>query len=370
MNKEELPSAEELNKLHEEALILDRKAKEKINEGKARSYQEAVDEESEPIRNTDIESFTNSPELIDLNARITELRKSYPPSRLNFPNLSNEEFRDIWDKYISNPNREKELAEAELKYGGDLLTLETHYEWQRNKNAGLDPDSLTGTRKKIFEFWGEKEDSNISTTYYPDVALITRLYGNNLTGRTIIEVGPGREGISVLAYLASLGANTIAIDIQPFSENFLKEHPNVKFLWGRWENLEKLVKDQKVDLIYTHNMHPNPEAGGEFDDGTNAGKKRFEEHTRQIMDRVLKPGGIYMGHHVESDFVLFYPPEYIEQNKYKENSFSQIIEDGFQGDIINKRLAKMFGEDECKRLNIEAKLAPFYGSIVLIQKSE
>ena len=323
-----------------------------------------------------IKEMADSPGLADFKAKIEEINKYFPPDQFDYPDLSEEEVDKKRKEFIDDPDRYKRLDEAEKRLGGNLNDLQLHYEflsaWVENKNVGLDPESLLKTRNDYFGFLREregwKEGKEGGTCYIPDIALIHKLFGDDLSGRTIVEVGPGREGIMVLGYLASCGAKVVAVDVE-YPGRILEEYPEVEFINGRWENIDKLLKDRKADIIYTHNMYPYPEQGGKFDRDQGA----FEEHARQAMDKVLVPGGIYMGHSIESDYVLTYDSmltNFTKQNGYETASFRSCTNTERGQRQLDEKLKKSFGVDGFKRIEECDKKARFYGYIVVAQKPE
>lgn len=305
----------------------------KISQEIAQKINKPLDLDKEKIRVTNIDELCHSSEIVALDEKIKKL--------------------DLEE----SSGRGKEL---------DLLFLR---ELAVNKAVGLDPETLLKRDRDATSFWKKLEAPEVmrNYSYVPDIAIIHTLLGEDLTGRTIVEVGSGDKGQVVLAYLASRGAKVIAVDVKRSDS---PEFPSVEYVYGRWEDIEKHMKGRKVDVIYTHNMHPNPQARGKFEnpfDGSD--KKDFEKHTAEVMDKILVPGGAYVGHSIGIDYVLNYPEDF-KARGYKHSRFSSNL--GTRTDInwedSAKRLEKFSKFDILKKAERAAEKVPFYDYIVVDQK--
>ncbi|MDD4900825.1 MAG: hypothetical protein PHS62_01770 [Patescibacteria group bacterium] len=307
------------------------------------------------VKITNIDELYNSPDVVALKDKIEKITK---------------ERKLLWYKGLKIEEWNKKVEKLNKKFGASLGTLEFMHHMAKNKAVGLSPNMLLKRWQDLKNFWEEPKGSQVKTCYVPDIALIHTLLGEDLSGRTIVEVGPGREGVAILAYLASRGAKTIAIDVEHPGDDFLKKYPNVEFINDSWENIEECMKGRKADVIYTHNMHPNPEGGGRFENS----KEDFEKHVSEAMDRVLVPGGAYIGHHVEADYVLSYAEDFIKTKGYKTNSFSSPLGSRDYMDDMKREISPKgsieFSETEVlEKLEESSKKAPFYGYIKVVQKS-
>lgn len=140
--------------------------------------------------------------------------------------------------------------------------------------------------------------------------------GEDMRGKTIVEIGPSREGIAVLGNFAKKGALVIAIDVQHPGSDTLEKYPEVKFHKGAWEDISEILEGETVDIIFVHYMHPHPESGGRFE----RNQEKFEEYITVEMDKLLPKGGIFINQNPDTHARAFIGPDFPESN-YKEESF-------------------------------------------------
>ncbi len=211
----------------------------------------------------------------------------------------------LWEKEVANLKREiAEKLGASPSIGEMLNQAE-------QKDFRIDPESLLEEFNAYCAYRGVEAKPDTRTLYLPILAISKTLFEGNLEGKVIVEIGPGREGFFILQYLSQRGADTVGIDVDDPGEGIRGKTPNVKFISGSWEEISGLLPPGSVDMIYTHYMHPHPEQGGKYEHN----RKAFEIAAQGEMDKVLKPNGFYVGHSVETDFIL--PSEEFEKKGYQ-----------------------------------------------------
>jgi hypothetical protein len=176
------------------------------------------------------------------------------------------------------------------------------------EQLGLDQNSI-----KDAVSWTDRQGEFDYEHQYPEYYAYTQSFietvlGSDLTGRTIVEIGPGANGSIVLSRFAEKGANAIGLDYD-VKEKWKTKHPKVTFIEDRWENITKHLVPQSVDIIYFHCMFPFPEEEGLFENPrVNAhsnraqserhyrreGNKEFETHVAKATHQLLRPNGIFV----------------------------------------------------------------------------
>lgn len=179
--------------------------------------------------------------------------------------------------------------------GGDQDgSLSELIETERNKIVGLDTENLKKIREEYGERYGKEK---LETTYLPVIAMIERLLGEDMDGKTIVEIGTSREGFYTLNVFAEKGARTIAIDLNNPSPSTFTDFPEVEFHRGAWENITDILKDQKIDVVYVNYMYTFPEKGGRFEQvHPSQRREEFDAHITAGMDSLLNSGGLYINH--------------------------------------------------------------------------
>ncbi|MCC7004312.1 hypothetical protein IT397_00100, partial [Candidatus Nomurabacteria bacterium] len=225
------------------------------------------------------ESINTPHSILELvnNPRITELKQKLKKYKDLLQVIQTERSQS---GYVFKERRDSELKrwkEVENEVGIDMHSLEVLLRCEINKQAGLNPESLRKIDLEYMNFLGVKNEKSLSrispyyTAYVPILAMIRSLYGQDLRGKVIVEIGAGHEGRDILAYFASLGAKVIALDVDStsmISHGREERYKDVESVIGRWENLSSLLNGQTVDIIFTHNMHPHPWVGGDLDNET------------------------------------------------------------------------------------------------------
>lgn len=171
--------------------------------------------------------------------------------------------------------------------------LETVVEDEMKRVTGLDGDSLRKREAAYREVIPDAENH-----YVPVIGMVHAICGEDLHGKTIVEIGPGTEGRGALGYFSAHGAHAIGID--PGILGTDDAFPSVEHVNGCWEDIEEIMNGRKADIIYIHHMHPHPEQGGEFE----GEQEKFEKHVTEAMDKVLVPTGAFINHNVWIDFSL------------------------------------------------------------------
>ncbi|MBD3313608.1 hypothetical protein GF345_04155 [Candidatus Woesearchaeota archaeon] len=177
------------------------------------------------------------------------------------------------------------------------------------EKVGLGKEALDQAFHEVEENIGVKGDYHSITDYAPVLSFLESVIGFN--GRKIVEVGPRNDGIKVLKYLDSKGADVIGLDIDMPREST----EGIRFIQDRWENLAQHVK--YVDVIYAVYME-TPHLGGQFN------PKDFEHHIAREMANILNPNGIFMLHYLGNDY-LVENFDAFNQNGFKDYFFSTIM---------------------------------------------
>ena len=182
--------------------------------------------------------------------------------------------------------------------------------WRRGLTAvGLDQQSLADQLERVVEHHGRNYDFNPIRNYVPGTNFLLTVLGEDLTGRRILEVGPRKDGTSILGYLSTQGALGIGLDYRPPEST----QEGVESHMGRWENITDVIEPESLDAIYVVYMHPQPERDGPFGDEEAYVSKwseqwdemaprrtqallNFERHIAVEMAKVLKPGGFFIVH--------------------------------------------------------------------------
>ncbi len=184
---------------------------------------------------------------------------------------------------------------------------------QRLENArkilGVDNQTLTLIAEEIEALHGKRFSEYYLRIngYAPVVSFLTKLFGEDMRSRNIVEIGTGNDGIAMLGYFSRKGARCYGLDSEstPKDEK-LKEH-NVQFIKDRWENIALHFEPLSVDAIYLQYMHPNPDIDSPLfnneaytNQGVDGMRKRIEEkqwdfqkHVAKEMHKILKPNGVF-----------------------------------------------------------------------------
>jgi len=216
--------------------------------------------------------------------RITESALRMP---LNYPYKEN------------NPNRKiaNHISEMQKKKYKEALG-----------RLGLDNKRINRYCDEIEENIGVGGERHEIQYYAPLLSFINSYLG--FRERTIVEVGPGRDGTKVLKYMASKGTNAIGLDIDIPEEST----EGIRFIQDRWENISQHLNG--IDAIYAVYMHPRPYLGGafNFEDALSLFppvradiikerkcRRDFDEHIAIEMSKALKQGGLFMINYVPDD---------------------------------------------------------------------
>ncbi len=226
--------------------------------------------------------------------------------------------------------------EMEDETGMRYSELEWFYQREKNKQFGLNSERLEEVRRKLGEFIKYPR----SAAYEAILSIVEIILGENLTGRTIVEVGPGDTGTEALAYFASKGAKAVGLGPhRKISHDEEEVHgQKVRLTGGNWDNLTEVMGGEKVDIVYYTFMHPSPELGGKFE----GDKEGFAKHVIREMYQVLKSGGCCIGHNpcgYGGEFLI--PPEMFPDNEYDKMTFldsSLIISDSIKPVVEREEL--------------------------------
>src|SRR3989338_1210043 len=218
-------------------------------------------------------------------------------------------------EFCQNKNY-SDLSEAERKIVNDTIDCVRCAQIERYlgalKSVGLDYDAIDAQGVEIDAFDPEAPGEYFTLQAYAgSVSFLVNVLGQSLEGRTIMEIGTGKDGLSVLAYLSSRGARTIALDCEKQNRESLIRRYAIRTIWGRWENMGNHVESESVDAVYLKFMHNIPEFDGPLFNpeayplGTpyfeeryrvlrQEGKRLFEQHIAASLHRALKPNGLFV----------------------------------------------------------------------------
>lgn len=128
-----------------------------------------------------------------------------------------------------------------------------------------------------------------SEYYLPIIAIIQKMFKEDLKDKMIAEIGPGIKGETALAYLSSKGAKVIGIDKFLKKGRFSLETESIK---GEWENVP--LKRNQIDAIYVVRMSPQDWEGKE---------EKEKEVAKNIKDS-LKTNGFFLNAGTSADHRL------------------------------------------------------------------
>ena len=209
--------------------------------------------------------------------------------------------------------------------------------------AGLKSDVMRARARELSEFCstGDLDDFRLDG-YAPAISFIESIFGEDLSGRNILEIGTETAGIKILGYLASKGAVVYGLDEFVVPDPQTLKEKNVNFFQGRWETASRYFQPGQMDLIYVQFMENHPEFGGPCDihggfnasgyDTKEARYKRkltrnlFEEAIAREMEIILKKAGLFIMRNLnqelerKSEFVL-HNPQLFENYGFKHYSF-------------------------------------------------
>jgi len=201
------------------------------------------------------------------------------------------------------------------------------------------------TKDPLKDIWS---NSRRIESYATTLALLQKLFDENIQGRQIVEVGCNRRGLLVESLLSAEGAEMTGVDCNlgfhdsgkdEEKEGFLKKVKKMgpNFVESRWEDIEKHFESGTVDASYIHHMYPKPQEGGEFAD--NPGE--FRKHIARAMYKITKPGGFFViGQTEDPYFDGKYNNEYVpDRICFEEAGFKYYEIRKIPGsDIINMRI--------------------------------
>jgi hypothetical protein len=175
---------------------------------------------------------------------------------------------------------------------------------------GQDYDSLIKTTNELVETvlkegikFDVKDIADHNTrgihSYAPIISFLKKIYGDDLSGKDILEIGARAYGISALTHLNSLGANVHGLDSEYHPGKNLLRNNNIDYINGRWENISGIFAPESMDVIYINYMYPSPYNNGPFHKegfgSTHTNNlEMFEHHIAEEMHKILKPNGMYI----------------------------------------------------------------------------
>jgi hypothetical protein len=169
--------------------------------------------------------------------------------------------------------------------------------------VGLSPTYISKIEREISP--PSSPALSLSVLDYTDVmAFIQGVFSEDLSGRTIAEIGMGQIGATMLGYLNRKGAHVIGVDCyyKPTAGDL--QAFGIEFIPDRWERIAGHLGGRDIDLIYTQYMQDNPESGGPLDlfgglyldhgGFRDRIRRDFEVHIADQMEQCLKPGGFFV----------------------------------------------------------------------------
>jgi len=182
---------------------------------------------------------------------------------------------------------------------------------ETSKGFGLDYTTLVGVTNDIIRVSLDRDiKSRIDALhdryseggrgiqeYAPIISFLKKSYGADISGKKIVEIGAGQNGIMALSYLESIGAEVCAVDCVSTIDDRLAFDSRVEYMVSRWEDIGKRFDKKSVDVIYINYMHPSPQYYGRFDRDRSLEKKdidAFEKHIASEMHRILRNDGAYI----------------------------------------------------------------------------
>ena len=153
-------------------------------------------------------------------------------------------------------------------------------------------------------------DHRIVSGDYIEVKLLIRDLMHDFSGKTIIELGPGSRGVDLLYVLSEEAYKVLGVDCT-YDEFPSSSNPKVDLVGSRIESLKNFVDSEIADLVYFHNMHPEPWNLGPFT------REEFDNALPDIVSHALKPEGYFFAH---QSFPSYMPEERIFLN----NGFNKV----------------------------------------------
>lgn len=238
------------------------------------------------------DKYIQDPEIRDRLPLYRAFIEEYCERRDKINLLKGEEYESAQTKFYEE-FYDPQMRELQKALGCTFDEFQDLLKRKKNECFGFTPEDVAHVTSLYKDFcekeYGEKSTKNYAIeAYMPLVSVILKTFGHDLRGRTLVEVGPGQDGIYILKFLQSLGATVIGID----SNQYLAFNDIIRH--GLWQELSKTVEPGSADMIFTHHMTPDS-----YVDPTEAEKER--EMCMREMDTCLKPGGMLLGHRVGSD---------------------------------------------------------------------
>jgi hypothetical protein len=222
----------------------------------------------------------------------------------------------------------EKIKQIEDKYKHNIKTISFLYELEVLKKVGLDTDGLRATIEDMVNTLGIDNRSSIENSYYTSLVSLIRKLMEKIGGKTIVEIGPGSEGVLALKYFQKKGANVIGID--PFSKSDI-------VIRGAWEEIDKILGGKKADVIYFHHMTPVPEGASErYANDASA----YAEHIISEMNKALNDNGVIIQHNIAKIPDYHLPSDIMSNCGYLETSF----EDLTVNDSIDPEIADSFNK--------------------------
>ena len=251
----------------------------------------------------------NTKECLRISNEYSELRRQI---RQRYDDLDKTKNTISSGKYEMEKNKLIRWQQEEQKKFNEEIGRPIEQVWEQDRKTeekyfGFDDGAVAGTleafNKFCLEHYGrihsEKWDYG-ATKYLSLMSVILKIYGQNLNGVTIVEIGPGSEGKTVLEFLQHLGAKAIGLD-----NNKSTEAKGV-VQYGEWSKLSKSIEHDSADVIFTHNMTPLASSGTEFEFDSEA----FEKRCAEELHKCLKHNGVLIEHMIDADRGLQNPGHY------------------------------------------------------------
>ena len=160
-------------------------------------------------------------------------------------------------------------------------------------------------------------------------SVLLGLCQENVSGKRIVEVGPGYAGRFMMDYLTEQGADVSGIDVALYPDHTGPSQGRYKAV--PWESISEGFSPGSVDIIHVSNMYPDPSPLQVRKDLTGRNLiKRWKAHrylvgyeslVLQQTNNVLKEGGcLVLWHRICSDFS--FNPEIVKKAGYDHRSIN------------------------------------------------
>ncbi|MDO8622860.1 MAG: hypothetical protein Q7R52_01330 [archaeon] len=171
------------------------------------------------------------------------------------------------------------------------------------------------------------------------------ILNDNISGRRIVEVGPGYAGRFMLDYLTEQGADAWGIDLNSHTDYSGPSHGRYRDI--SWDRISEIFSPESLDIVHVKSMYSDPcplEIKKDAQIGNFFQRRKVNKYISGLNSRiventhkVLKHRGYFILWHKDDDFNL--NPKFFNKKGYQHERFNLRTDNripGFELDIFQK----------------------------------